>query len=129
MTQWTIAHQASLSMGILQARILEWMPCPPPGDLPNPGIEPRSPTLQVDALPPERPEKSTHMEWVDYPFFRDLPESGMESGSPEFEPMDVGNLISGSSAFSKSSLNIWNFSVHIILKPSLKDFEHYLATM
>ena len=129
MTQWTIAHQASLSMGILQARILEWMPCPPPGDLPNPGIEPRSPTLQVDALPSERPEKSTHMEWVDYPFFRDLPESGMESGSPEFEPMDVGNLISGSSAFSKSSLNIWNFSVHIILKPSLKDFEHYLATM
>ena len=116
-------------MGILQARILEWMPCPPPGDLPNPGIEPRSPTLQVDALPSERPEKSTHMEWVDYPFFRDLPESGMESGSPEFEPMDVGNLISGSSAFSKSSLNIWNFSVHIILKPSLKDFEHYLATM
>ena len=129
MTPWTRAHQASLSMGILQARILEWMPCPPPGDLPNPGIEPRSPTLQVDALPSERPEKSTHMEWVDYPFFRDLPKPGMESGSPAFEPMDVGNLISGSSAFSKSSLNIWNFSVHIILKPSLKDFEHYLATM
>ena len=40
------------------------------------------------------------------------------------DPMDVGNLISGSSAFSKSSLNIWKFSVHILLKPSLKDFEH-----
>ena len=43
------------------------------------------------------------------------------------DPMDVGNLISGSAAFSKSSLYIWNFSVHVLLKPSLKDFEHYLA--
>ena len=43
--------------------------------------------------------------------------------------MDVGSLISGSSAFSKSSLNIWKFSVHILLKPSLKDFKHYLASM
>ena len=43
--------------------------------------------------------------------------------------MDVGNLISGSSVFSKSSLNSWNFSVHVLLNPSLKDFEHYLASM
>ena len=43
-----------------------------------------------------------------------------------YDPTDVGNLISGSSAFSKSSLNIWKFSAHILLKPSLKDFEHYL---
>ena len=43
------------------------------------------------------------------------------------DPVDVGNLISGSSAFSKTSLYIWNFSVHILLKPSLKDFEYYLA--
>ena len=42
------------------------------------------------------------------------------------DPMDVGNLISGSSAFSKSSLNIWNFSVHILLKPSLENVERYL---
>ena len=42
------------------------------------------------------------------------------------DPMDVGNLISGSSVFSKSSLNIWKLSVHILLKPRLKDFEHYL---
>ena len=40
------------------------------------------------------------------------------------DPVDVGNLISGSSAFSKSSLYIWKFSVHILLKSSLKDFEH-----
>ena len=45
------------------------------------------------------------------------------------DPMNVVNLISGSSVFSKSSLYIWNFSVHILLKPSLKDFEHYLASM
>ena len=44
------------------------------------------------------------------------------------DPMDVGNLISGSSAFSICSLNIWKFSVHILLVPSLENFEHYLAT-
>ena len=43
--------------------------------------------------------------------------------------MDVGNLISGSSAFSKSSLNICKFSVHILLKPGLENFEHYFASM
>ena len=45
------------------------------------------------------------------------------------DPADVGNLISGSSAFSKSSLNIWKFSVHVPLKPGLENFEHYLASM
>ena len=45
------------------------------------------------------------------------------------EPMNVGNLIFGSSAFSKHSLCIWKFLVHILLKPSLKDFEHYFASM
>ena len=46
-----------------------------------------------------------------------------------YDPTDVGNLISGYSAFSKSSLNIWKFLVHILLKPSLKDFKHYLFSM
>ena len=46
-----------------------------------------------------------------------------------YDPVDVGNLISGSSAFSKSSLNIWRFSVHVQLKPSLENFEHYFASM
>ena len=45
------------------------------------------------------------------------------------DPADVGNLISGSSAFSKTSLNIWKFLVHILLKPSLEKFEHYFASM
>ena len=46
-----------------------------------------------------------------------------------YDPTDVGNLISGSSAFSESSLYIWNFLVHVLLKPNLKDFEHDLASM
>ena len=45
------------------------------------------------------------------------------------DPADVGNLISGSSVFSKSSLNIWKFTVHILLKPGLENFEHYFASM
>ena len=45
------------------------------------------------------------------------------------DPRDVGNLFSGSSAFSKSSLNIWTFSVHILLKPGVENFEHYFASM
>ena len=45
------------------------------------------------------------------------------------EPTDIGNLISDSSAFSKSSLNIWKFMVHILLKPVLENFEHYFASV
>ena len=45
------------------------------------------------------------------------------------DPMDVGLLISGSSAFSKFSLNIWNFMVHVLLKPSLENFEHSFASV
>ena len=43
------------------------------------------------------------------------------------DPADIGNLISGSSAFSKTSLNIWEFTVHILLKPVLENFEHYFT--
>ena len=46
-----------------------------------------------------------------------------------YDPTDVGNLISGSSVFSKSSLNIWKFSVHIPLKPHLENLEHYFANI
>ena len=45
------------------------------------------------------------------------------------DPADVGNLIPGSLAFSKSSLNVWKFSVHVLLKPGLENFEHYFASM
>ena len=45
------------------------------------------------------------------------------------DPMDVGNFISGSSAFSKTSLNIWKFMVHLLLKPSMVNFEHYFTSV
>ena len=44
-------------------------------------------------------------------------------------PADVGNLISGSSAFSKTSLNIWKFTAHVLLKPGLENFEHHFASV
>ena len=46
-----------------------------------------------------------------------------------YDPEDVGNLISGSFAFSESSLNIWKFSVHVLFKPCLENFEHYFASV
>ena len=45
------------------------------------------------------------------------------------DPVDVGNLISGSTAFSKSSLNVWKFTVHVLFKSALENFEHYFADM
>ena len=46
-----------------------------------------------------------------------------------YDPMDAGSLISGSSDISKSSLNFWNFMIHILLKPGLENFEHYFGSM
>ena len=46
-----------------------------------------------------------------------------------YDPTDVGNLISGSSAFSKTSLNISKFTVHVLLKPGLENFEHYFTSV
>ena len=54
---WTVAHQAPLSRGFSRQEYWSGLPCPPPRDLPNPGIEPRSPTLQADFLPSEPPGK------------------------------------------------------------------------
>ena len=53
----------------------------------------------------------------------------LEFSSFFYDPMDVGNFVSGSSAFSKSSFYIWNFSVHVLLKPTLENFEHYSTSM
>ena len=50
---WTAAHQAPLSVGFSRQKCWSRLPCPPPGDLPNPGIEPRFPALQADSLPAE----------------------------------------------------------------------------
>ena len=52
-TPWTVAHQAPLSMGYSRQEYWSGLPFPSPGDLPNPGIEPKSPALQADSLPTE----------------------------------------------------------------------------
>ena len=56
-TLWSVAHQAPLSMGVSRQEYWRGMPCPSPGDLPNPGTEPRSLTLQADSFPSEPPGK------------------------------------------------------------------------
>ena len=56
-TPWTVAYQAPLSMGFSRQEYWSGLPCPLPGDLPNPGIKPRSPTLLADSLPSEPPGK------------------------------------------------------------------------
>ena len=53
----------------------------------------------------------------------------LELSSFFYDPVDVGNFVSGSSAFSKSSLNIWKFTVHVLLKPGLENFEHYFTSV
>ena len=66
MTPWTIAHQTPLSMGFSRQEYWSGLPFPPPGALPNPGIEPGSPALQADSLPSELPEK--YRGWLSYLF-------------------------------------------------------------
>ena len=56
-TPWTVAHQAPLSMEFSRQEYWSGLPCPSPGDLPDPGIKPGSPVLQVDSLPAEPPGK------------------------------------------------------------------------
>ena len=53
MSPWTVAHQVPLSMGFSRKEYWNGLPCPPPGDLPNPWMEPRSPALQTDSSPAE----------------------------------------------------------------------------
>ena len=59
-TPWTVAHQASPSMGFSRQEYWSGLPFPSPGDLPHPGIKPRSPALKADALPSEPPGKSSN---------------------------------------------------------------------
>ena len=61
---WTVAHQAPLSMGFSRQEYWSSLPFPSPGDLPDPGIEPRSPALQTDALPSKPPGKSQEFRYI-----------------------------------------------------------------
>ena len=118
------------------------LPFPFPGDLPDPGIEPGSPSLQAEALLSEPPEAG-QVVWYSH-LLKNFPQfivihrvKGfgivnkaeidvfLELSCFFYDPVDVGNLISGSSAFSKSSLDIWKFTVHILLKPGLENSKHY----
>ena len=56
-------------------------------------------------------------------------ERGLEFCWFFYDTVDVGNMISGSSAYSKTSLNIWKFTVHVLLKPGLENFEHYFTSV
>ena len=93
MTPWTVAHQAPLSMGFSRLECWSGWPCPPPGDLPNPGMEPGSPTLQADSLPSEPPGKPWLLsKFVGYrnacspiPSPGDFSDSGIEPGSPALQ--------------------------------------------
>ena len=67
-TPWMVACQAPLTMEILQARILEWVAIPPPGDLTNPDIKSRCPTLQADSLSSKSQGSPGILEWVAYPY-------------------------------------------------------------
>jgi len=103
-TPWTVDYQPPLSMEFSRQEYWSGLPFPSPGYLFNPGIKPRSPALQADALPFEPPGKT-------------------------YDLGNAGNLISGSSSFSKPNLDIWNFLVHITQETSMHDFKHDLTSM
>ena len=65
-TPWTVAQQAPLSMGFSRQEYWSGLPCPPPGDLPDSGIEPGSPALQADSLMSEPPGKPSDVSWLPY---------------------------------------------------------------
>ena len=62
LTPWTVAHQGALSMGFPRQEYQSGLPCPPPGDLHDPGIKPMSPALQVDSLPAKPPGKPVNQQ-------------------------------------------------------------------
>ena len=102
---------------ILRQEHWSGLPCPPPGDLPDPGI--KSTSLTSSALAGRF--FTTRATWE--------AQRQRNQRSNCYDPMNVGDLISGSSAFSKSTLNIWDFSVHVLLKPGLDNVEHYFDSM
>ena len=84
MTPKTVVSQAPLSMEFSRREHWSGLPCPPPGDLPNPGIKSRSPVLQADSLLSEQPGKPKNT-GVGIPSPGDLPNLGMELGSPALQ--------------------------------------------
>ena len=87
MTPWTIAPRFLCPCGFSRQEYWSGLPCPPPGDLPNPGIEPRSPTLQADSSPSEPPGKpqNTGVGRLSLLQGNFLPDPGIELGSPALQ--------------------------------------------
>ena len=85
-TPWTVARQTPLPWGFSRPEYWSGLPGPPPVDLPNPGIEPRSPALQVDSLPSETPGKPKKTGVGSLSLLQgDLPNPGIKPGSPALQ--------------------------------------------
>ena len=116
-TPRTIACQAPLSTGFARQEYWSVLPFPSPGDLPKPGLKPLSPALTGRFFTTKfTGQKNRNRCFSRTPLLFHI-------------PADVHNLISGFSAFAKTSLNIWKFTVHVLLKPGLENFEHYFTSM
>ena len=83
LTPWTAAHQPPLFMGFFRQEYWNGLSCPPPGDLPDPGIEPRSPLLQADSLPSEPPRRLVHIRKLEN--FRTLSDNVTNLKLPRYE--------------------------------------------
>ena len=96
MTPWTVAHQVPLSMRFPRQEYWSGLPCHPPGDLPNPGIKPKSPGLQVDSLLSEPQGKSKNTEMGSLSLLQgNLPNPGIEPGSPALQADSLPTELSG----------------------------------
>ena len=84
-TPWTVAYKAPPSMGFSRQEYWSGLPLPSPGDLPDPGIELRSPALQKDSVPAEPQGKPRILERVPIPSPADLPDPGIKPGSPALQ--------------------------------------------
>ena len=84
-TPWTVAHQAPLSLEFSRQEYWSGLPCPAPGDLPNPGVEPRSLACQWILSCLSHQGSPRILEWVSYPFSRELPDPGIKPGSPALQ--------------------------------------------
>ena len=83
------------------------MTCPSPGDLPNPGIESRSPALQVVSLLSEPPGKPRNIEWVAYPFSKETSEPGIELGSPALQADSLPAELAGKPVLGVGYEKMW----------------------
>ena len=117
MTPCTVARQAALSWEFSRQEYWSGLPCPPPGHLPNPGIEPRSPALQADSLPSER-RSPWILEWIAYPFSRGTSQPRNWPGSPLLQADSLPAELPGMPLITNKSLSlstfvIWKFKLII----------------